>query len=63
MITGYFVAPCVICDAKQKDLHLKTSPPCYVRCGKCGHKGPEQPTKGSAVFSWNVEHVDMGGSV
>ena len=63
MITGYVVLDCPVCRATKKDLHLKTVAPCSVRCGKCGHKGPDRPTESAAVDSWNNEHFDMGGSV
>ena len=60
MITGYTVAPCAVCGAKQKDLHLKTVNPCQVRCGMCGHKGEEAATPGNAVFKWNDEWLMKG---
>ena len=62
MITGYVVFQCPVCRATRKDLYLTTVAPYSVRCGKCGHKGSDQPTEGAAVYSWNNEHFDMGVS-
>lgn len=48
---------CSFCGARQPFLHLRTEKPCFVRCGRCGARGPKSETPDEAVRAWN-EHVD-----
>lgn len=53
MIVGFTTAGCPFCHAEQPFLHLHTKPPCLVRCGRCGARGPLARTPDEAVGRWN----------
>ena len=55
MITGFKVVPCPYCGADVRLLHLhqQDEMPRFVRCGKCGARGPTADTAEEAVIMWN----------
>ena len=60
MITGYNVVPCTFCGTRKEHLHLHTKKPCFVRCGRCGARGPTSRTPQWAVIAWNVRRDETG---
>lgn len=53
MVTGYELARCAKCGSGLPWLHLRTKPPCQVRCGRCGATGPCAENEHEAVELWN----------
>ena len=63
MIAGYAVRARCFCGAPQAYLHLRTKEPFYVRCARCGARGPVVHSAECAVKEWNghVDDVANGG--